>query len=69
MNKVEAAFGIEERRNKHAHQVLKDFGNMSSVTILFVLEAILRDVTIHGKILAMGFGPGLTLESLLISKS
>ncbi|AEL25539.1 type III polyketide synthase [Cyclobacterium marinum] len=69
LNKVEAAFGIEERRNKHAHQVLKDFGNMSSVTILFVLEAILRDATIHGKILAMGFGPGLTLESLLISKS
>lgn len=68
LNKVEAAFKIEERQNQHSHQVLKDFGNMSSVTILFVLEAILRDAKIHGKVLAMGFGPGLTLESLLISK-
>ncbi|WP_339925474.1 type III polyketide synthase [uncultured Cyclobacterium sp.] len=69
LNKIENAFGIEVSQNQHAHNILKDFGNMSSVTILFVLEAVLKDPSIKGKVLAMGFGPGLTLESLLIDKS
>ena len=68
LNKIEAAFGIDERQNHHAHNILRDFGNMSSVTILFVLEAVLNDTAIKGKVLAMGFGPGLTLETLLIEK-
>jgi predicted naringenin-chalcone synthase len=69
LRKIEAAFGIDESQNCHAHQILKNFGNMSSVTILYVLEAVLRDPAIRGEVLAMGFGPGLTLESLLIEKS
>ena len=68
LSKIEAAFGINERQNSHAHEVLKNFGNMSSVTILYVLESVLNDSSIKGKVLAMGFGPGLTLESLLIEK-
>jgi predicted naringenin-chalcone synthase len=69
LKKIETAFGIDESQNIHAHRILKDFGNMSSVTILYVLEAVLKDPDIDGKVLAMGFGPGLTLESLLIEKS
>lgn len=68
LRKIEAAFGIGEEQNFHAHRVLEKFGNMSSVTILFVLAAILDDPGIHGEILAMGFGPGLTLETLLLEK-
>ncbi|WP_154855275.1 type III polyketide synthase [Cyclobacterium xiamenense] len=69
LKKIESAFGIEERQNGHAHQVLEMFGNMSSVTILYVLAAILEDPAIEGEVLAMGFGPGLTLETLLLQKS
>jgi len=68
LNKIETAFGIDQSYNHHAHSILRDFGNMSSVTILYVLEAVLNDTAIKGKVLAMGFGPGLTLESLLIEK-
>jgi predicted naringenin-chalcone synthase len=42
---------------------------MSSVTILFVLQAMMHEMQLHQKsktILAAGFGPGLTLESALI---
>jgi predicted naringenin-chalcone synthase len=46
------------------------YGNMSSATILFVLKELLgqpADKT-EKKTLAMSFGPGLTLESALLSK-
>ncbi|RAI84791.1 type III polyketide synthase [Algoriphagus yeomjeoni] len=68
LQKVQEAFGLEESVNAHAMEVLKQFGNMSSVTILFVLERMMRDEQIQGDILSMGFGPGLTLETLLLEK-
>jgi alpha-pyrone synthase len=49
--------------------VLKSFGNMSSPTILFVLKGIWDDLKddCHGKnIFSCAFGPGLTLESMLL---
>lgn len=46
--------------------VLSDHGNMSSPTVLFVLERILDDgVPCGGDGVALAFGPGLTLESML----
>lgn len=43
--------------------VLRDFGNMSSATLMFVLERILRSATSVGDGMAMAFGPGLTVET------
>jgi predicted naringenin-chalcone synthase len=43
--------------------VLRDFGNMSSATLVFVLQRILRQATATGDGLAMAFGPGLTVET------
>jgi predicted naringenin-chalcone synthase len=68
LQKVESAFQITASQNLHSHQVLKAFGNMSSATILFVLKKWLLDSESKGDILAMGFGPGLTLETLLLEK-
>src|SRR5690606_27462314 len=58
LNKVEQAFKIHCGQNKHAHEVLRKYGNMSSVTILFVIKALMDDLSLEGEILAMGFGPG-----------
>ncbi len=68
LQKVEEAFGIEEVQNNFSHDVLQEKGNMSSATILFVLEKWLKNSDKSGDILAMGFGPGLTLETLLLEK-
>lgn len=65
----EAALNISEEQNKYAYHVLKNFGNMSSATILFVLKSIWDDLTSsdhHKNIFSCAFGPGLTLESLLL---
>lgn len=47
-------------------EVLAEHGNMSSATVLFVLERCLRQGPPRGALgVAMAFGPGLTLESML----
>lgn len=68
LQKVEEAFQIQKHQNQASHEVLRDFGNMSSASILFVLKKWLKNPSLKGEILAMGFGPGLTLETLLLKK-
>ena len=48
-------------------EVLSQFGNMSSATILFILER-LRNRAGSGPCLALGFGPGLTVEAALLMR-
>ena len=67
---IEQELGLEKTQNKFAYQVMKDYGNMSSPTVLFVLKGIFSQLTHHDhqkKILSFGFGPGLTLESLILT--
>lgn len=66
---VEQHFNIEKEANKHAYDVLKNYGNMSSPTILFVFNHFLKSITRKNsgeKALALAFGPGLTMESALL---
>ncbi|MGI9542220.1 MAG: type III polyketide synthase [Cyclobacteriaceae bacterium] len=72
LGKAEEALGICKQQNLPAHQVLREYGNMSSPTILFVLKKIwdqLGDQDREKHILAFAFGPGLTLESMLFKVS
>jgi predicted naringenin-chalcone synthase len=48
---------------RYSRDVLRDFGNMSSATLMFVLDRILRTSHTTGDGLAMAFGPGLTVET------
>ncbi|GAA0877738.1 type III polyketide synthase [Algoriphagus jejuensis] len=68
LQKVQEAFELCPAVNFHALNVLRQFGNMSSATILFVLDRMMKDQNVQGEILAMGFGPGLTLETLHLEK-
>lgn len=65
----EKSLQIHKTENKYAYQILRNYGNMSSATILFILKAIWDDITDadHQKtILGCAFGPGLTLEAMLL---
>lgn len=51
---------------RHAHDVLRNYGNMSSPTVFFVLDQFLKEVPPqqdHGVMLA--WGPGFSAEQLL----
>jgi predicted naringenin-chalcone synthase len=66
----EHALGISKEDNATSYGVLRDYGNMSSVTILFVLQGLLQKLhpSEKGKhILACAFGPGITMESMILS--
>jgi predicted naringenin-chalcone synthase len=66
---IEEQLGMQKEDNRYAYQTLKEYGNMSSTTILFVLKALWNDLqkADAGKnILSCAFGPGLTLESMLL---
>lgn len=47
--------------------VLKNYGNMSSPTILFVIKQIMEKATSGERIFGAAFGPGLTLESIQLT--
>lgn len=67
---IEEALHITKAQNQHAYQVLRQHGNMSSPTVLFVLQSLthsLNGVDGNKKILSFAFGPGLTLESMVLS--
>ena len=69
---IEEELNISKEDNKHAYQVMKNYGNMSSPTILFVLERIfleLEEKDKNSNILGLAFGPGLTLESMILKVS
>ena len=46
-------------------EVLSCFGNMSSATVMFVLEQIMRRAQPGQRGCAMSFGPGVTAETML----
>lgn len=64
---IESQLSITKEQNRSAYEVLKNFGNMSSPTVLFVLKDVWSELRSqpNKKILSFAFGPGLTLESLL----
>jgi predicted naringenin-chalcone synthase len=48
---------------RYSREILRDYGNMSSATLMFVLEKILRDLGASGTGIGMAFGPGLSVET------
>jgi alpha-pyrone synthase len=47
-----------------SREVLSCFGNMSSATIMFVLQRIMKQAQLGQRGCAMSFGPGLTAETM-----
>jgi alpha-pyrone synthase len=67
---IEKELGLSHSQNAHAYHVLKKYGNMSSATVVFVLQELcknLNGIDHNKKILSFAFGPGLTMESMLLS--
>lgn len=65
---LQKALGLETDDLQPSFDVLRDYGNMSSATILFVIDRVLRrwDPRRTGSMVAMSFGPGLTMEGALL---
>ncbi len=66
---IEQELHLNKEQNKPAYEVLRNYGNMSSPTVLFVLNEVCKNLELSDerkKILSFAFGPGLTLESMIL---
>jgi predicted naringenin-chalcone synthase len=59
------ALSLPEQALAVSHETLRDYGNMSSPTILFILEKLRRQQA-PLPCVALAFGPGLSMEAALI---
>jgi len=69
LDRIEESLGIEGKCEA-SRAILKQFGNMSSATILLFLKQLLKTRTPDGNepVLAVAFGPGLTIEMAMLEK-
>jgi predicted naringenin-chalcone synthase len=65
LSAVEEALRLPAAATAASRAVFAEFGNMSSPTVLFILDRLQRDAAPR-PCLALGFGPGLMAEVLLL---
>lgn len=70
VDKIQHSLGLSDTAVEPSRETLRDFGNMSSATFLFVMQNILRrlghpesDKLLEKPVIGMAFGPGLTVET------
>jgi predicted naringenin-chalcone synthase len=65
LDAVERAFSLPPTALAPSREVLRRYGNMSSATVMFVLNAMMRSAAPGARGCAMAFGPGLIAETML----
>lgn len=66
INAYESSLGIPRVKLTNTIETLRDYGNMSSVTAIYVLEKFIKKGFENGKGLMMSLGPGFSCEMLLL---
>ncbi|WP_313810754.1 type III polyketide synthase [Glutamicibacter sp.] len=69
LDRIQKRLDLSDEQLDPARRVLRDYGNMSSATVLFVLKDIVESASAAQgeKVCAMAFGPGLTVETGLFT--
>jgi predicted naringenin-chalcone synthase len=65
LDAVEKSFALSADALSCSRDVLMRYGNMSSATVMFVLQQAMRSAQPGQQGCAMSFGPGLTAETML----
>ncbi len=66
LDELAAALGLDDHAVQPSRDILREHGNMSSATVLFVLDRVRNEMNPAELCLAMAFGPGLAGEGLLV---
>ncbi|MFQ5743801.1 MAG: type III polyketide synthase [Acidobacteriota bacterium] len=64
LSSFSAALGLDDGALSVSREVLGEYGNMSSATVLFILERMQRRRAPRPCV-AVGFGPGMVIEAML----
>jgi predicted naringenin-chalcone synthase len=65
---LEEALGLSREQTQCSWDILREYGNMSSATMLFVLDRLRRSKHEKQYAVSLGFGPGLSFEGILLKK-
>ncbi|EFJ16602.1 hypothetical protein SELMODRAFT_233950 [Selaginella moellendorffii] len=69
LDQIETKLGLRSDKLRVTRETLASYGNMSSPTVLFVLEEIVRQSSRSGEWgVLLSFGPGLTIEIQLLRR-
>lgn len=70
LDKVQGTLGLSDVQLAPSREVLREYGNMSSATVMFILQKVAEQPpeTPGERVGAMAFGPGLTVEMGLFTK-
>nr|ADO85330.1 chalcone synthase [Boesenbergia rotunda] len=75
LDQVEAKLALEKEKMAATRQALSEYGNMSSACVIFILDEMRRKSAQEGKTttgeglnwgVLFGFGPGLTVETVVL---
>ncbi|MFS7984757.1 putative chalcone synthase [Helianthus anomalus] len=75
LDELEHKLGLKEEKMRATRHVLSEYGNMSSVSVLFVLDEMRNKSAENGAAttgegldwgVLLGFGPGMTVETLVL---
>ncbi len=66
LTSVADALALDHHELRYSRNILARYGNMSSATVLFILQKMAADIS--GPIVAIGLGPGLMAEGMLINR-
>ncbi|XP_058786879.1 chalcone synthase 2-like [Vicia villosa] len=75
LKRIEKTVGLNSDKLNATKQVLSEYGNMSSACVLFILDEMRRRSMKEGKLttgdglkwgVLFGFGPGLTMETIVL---
>lgn len=64
LDAVQEGLSLSSEALRASRRVLSSFGNMSSATVMFVLQELMKDSCSGQTGCAMAFGPGLTAETM-----
>lgn len=64
LDAVQSGLGLDDGSLLASRTVLREFGNMSSATVMFVLQRIMQTAQAGQRGCAMSFGPGITAETM-----
>lgn len=68
LDRVEESLELRPEQTTASRETLRDYGNMSSATILFVLKNMMQSGhSLAQRVCAMAFGPGLTIETAMLT--
>jgi predicted naringenin-chalcone synthase len=63
LDAVEQGLSLDEQALHWSRGILREFGNMSSATLMFVLDRMMRAIDERAQGFGMAFGPGLVAET------